>query len=46
MKTQDELAEMSFVELLEGLVKACDIRIEELEAQKKPKLLLVSNTDD
>jgi hypothetical protein len=45
MTYQEKLEEMTFTELLEGLIKACDIRIEELEATQKPKLLLVSNDD-
>ena len=45
MTAKEKLEDMTFVELLEGLIKACDIRIEELEKQKKPNLLLVSNND-
>lgn len=46
MTSKEKLEEMTFIELLEGLIKACDIRIEELEKQKRPKLLLVSNSDE
>jgi hypothetical protein len=45
MTSKEKLEEMTFTELLEGLIKACDIRIEELGAQKKPELFLMRNDD-
>jgi hypothetical protein len=41
MTSKEKIKEMGFVELLEGLVEACDIHIEELNLKKQARLKVI-----